>query len=363
VSPVLDTIPAGTGSAIVSVGPIYNCLSDFAEGAHIFIRTDRGMLDPLGLTPSVFGGRYVVLDSTGQAEVTLDAAGVMAGGEAKVHAWHEAERSRGAASVFITDDYRRPVVWMQSPVGTVEGLVDSVVLTFSEVMDPDRLKQIVHFEICGATQPDPVIDAVSVSSDARSVTLSLVDSLQLGDDVWTLSVVGGVGGATSVLMSTPCGRSLQSHSVLGVTDPANNRLKDALATTKDYTLEFGDVVNDSEDLACTGAPISVFRPDGDGSSLLGQTDSLTVSGAVPGSSPPYAYLASVYDASGRLLRRERVLGASTHFSFVWDGRDQDERVVAPGLYELVLNALDESGNVGLACEHSVRLNNVLGVSE
>ena len=92
VEPVNNVIESGktgpAGSTVVDLGPVFDCASDPASGAQVFVRTDRAELSGGGLTYAATGGQYVLLDAAGEASVVLDAVLTTMGGAATVHAWN-----------------------------------------------------------------------------------------------------------------------------------------------------------------------------------------------------------------------------------------------------------------------------------
>ena len=126
-------------------------------------------------------------------------------------------------------------------------------------------------------------------------------------------------------------------------------------------LTFGDVPDASQNASCVGmSPLSTFRPDGDESSVVGQKDVVEVSVQTDTVTAPFSWRASVYREDGVLVRRDFFSGVSALFSFTWDGRDQNERILSPGKYVIKVHPMDASGNAGADCEHDVQLNNVVG---
>ena len=126
-------------------------------------------------------------------------------------------------------------------------------------------------------------------------------------------------------------------------------------------MQLGDVSDNSFEAVCVGVTEERFRPDGDGSSALGLKDSIAVEAEVSSGSTPELWRGSVFDSQGTLIYRSNFASSSSSHTFVWDGRDQGEKIQDPGLYQIHVDAPDRAGNVKSGCVRNIILDNEEGV--
>ena len=359
-SSIKPTLTTAAGMSVVDIGPVFSCNGDFADTGTVFLRADRGTLAGTELLSSGGAGQYVVLDAFGESNIEINAVDFKSGGTASIHAWVNSGAAAGGAVLEVDDDALPPQVWDQSPAGTNTDEVNVLSVRFSEPMERTTLAKPSHFEVCNSSLGMVSISSVDVSDDDRRVTLYLANFIELGDDVWRFAVPARPG--SSGLFTTPCGQTLNPAVFGGVTDTRGLVLDGnwSGSTGSHYVLDFGDVSDDSEDVSCGAMSAWEFSPDGDEGAGTGQADSVSVKAITDSGLAPVWWVASVRDAGGTEIRKVREAVFSPSHDWIWDGRDQGERVVEPGEYQVELLTEDGSGNQGASCVQTVVLNNQMG---
>ncbi len=317
VTPAATTVASGATTAVTVAAT--DCAGDVASAGTVFVWSDLGVVaGPL----STGSGLSLTLDGAGAGtfDVTFDSGYATTASVAVAGASGEAF---GAADVVVTGDSVRPVVVSVTPVGTWTDAVSEVTVAFSEPMFAANFTALA----VSLTGPDGAITtALAVSSDGRTLTVTPTDTLDPAAGTYTLT------------LST------------NVRDVAGNRLSgDWSGNSASWTSTFGDVPSTVGDLgaACSfGA--SAIRPDGDdGDGAEADVVDMTLSATT---APSWWSLAVTSPEGDRLLTT-RVAGARTDWS--WDARGEDGRIVAEDSYEVVVSAVDVSGNEGEACAKTV----------
>jgi hypothetical protein len=331
-TPVDASIQVGVGATTIDVTGATTCTGDPASGATVRVWSDRGEIT--GATASGSALR-VTLDATGSGSFTLDAAGAVAGGTATVQAGVGEGQAWGSTEVLFTDDGKRPTVWEQSPRGDTAGNVSQIVLTFSEAL---RASTVVtsNFTVSG---PAPASIASADLDDTKTVvTLTLSSPVDAGLGTWTVTAL--------------------SSSAAAVTDPEGNRLDGTwTGGTSAYVGTFGAVASTADEVTSCAVSRSRFRPDGDdGAGVESDDVDLSFSSA----STPEWWVLSVWSAEGELVRREFVSAVASSEVWTWDARDGTERVVDDGIWTIVVDSDDGSGNRGGSCATTVTVDNGTG---
>ncbi len=313
-----DTIEAGVGSTSVEVHDLRDCTGVLAVGAEVAFRADRGEL--VGLAPGAFG---LVTEVEGNGDVAID-WGNAQGGPGALWAWSEDGAAGGRAEVTVTGDLLRPHVLAQDPVGTVSGMIDSVLLTFDE---PLQFSSVTagNFSVTG---PVP-ITVVSADLDVTGTEVLLTLGAPVDADAGVYSVTAW------------------SNPSLAVRDEAGNRMDGAwLGAASSYVGAFGALPDTRVAVStCAVSPV-LFRPDGaDGPDQEADTVEFTFEA----SETPERWVLSVWDTELSPVREAVVQGVGISESWIWDGRDRTGRVVPGGNYMLEVSAEDASGNLGLPC--------------
>lgn len=311
---LLDATP----EVLVDIAGVGDCLGDPVAGGALRVWTDRGTLS--GVNPSGSGLR-VVTDGAGTAQVALDFSQALAGGDALVRV-QGPTAVRGSAMVAVTGDLQPPEVRDQDPKGGIETIVSTIRLTFSEPMAPATMVPAA-FSVGGAS-PATVISVLPVTPSV--VDLVLDPALSPGSGSWFVRVQPSV------------------------TDLAGN----ALAGTWDgpgvaYEGRFGvDAEVAPVDVCVPSTPS--FRPDGDDGEGQ-EADAVVVD--LESAATPAWWVASVRAATGALVRRTWLVPDGRVDSWAWDGRDDGERVVAPGTYTVAIDAEGTEGSRGGECSTTV----------
>jgi hypothetical protein len=322
----VSTLAIG-GATVISVVGATDCAGDPAGGASVLLATDRG--DVTGAAPTG-EGLSIKLDPQGDGLAGLDLASATTGGAGRVHAAVFSGAALGDAEFLATGDDARPIVWSQSPSGDTAGLVDTVILGFSEPM-LDASVVVSSFAITG---PDPAsIATATLSSDGRTVTLGLTAPIDAGAGTWSVT---GVSTPTS-----------------GLRDEAGNRLDGTwTGAPTSYVGTFGDLPAAIGPVLSCSTDQDAFRPDGDDGA---GPEADAVQFAFDAAATPVWWVVSVEDAAGAVIRRTWFPGTAPAGSFAWDGRDQGGRIVAAGGYTLRVDADDGFGNRGGDCATAARV--------
>ncbi len=307
-----------TGVASLGVVAATTCRRAPAAGALLHVRTDLGEL----VGPSPTGrGLALTLDPSGSASFGLDASTTPSGGFARVVAWSD-DAGGGDVLVPISGDASSPVVWSQSPQGAFVVPVDEVRVVFSEAMD-DRTLSPASVALLGAGAP--AVTDVVLDVDGVTATVSLAGPVAPGTS-WTLQLLPAV------------------------TDVAGNGLAGTWgALPAAYRGAFGQAGQVDGVGACS-RDRDAFSPDGDDAAGI-EADTVTLSFSSP--TAPAWWVVSVRDEVGTVVRQTHLPPAGAVDAWVWDGRDQDGRVVPGGTYTLRVEPEGNLGNRGSSCTRSV----------
>lgn len=320
VTPSASTVTAG-GTVTVDLAAT-DCAGDVAAGATLRLRADLG--EPAATATGT--GLEVTLDAAGAATVDWDFPTGYAADVATLAIASATGSAQGSAEVAVTGDTVRPTVAAMDPSGATTGEVDRIVVTFTDPMLD------TNFTTTGATRTvvlsgPTTAPALTASLDDTATVLTITPSSPIDADlgVWTLRLT------------------------LNVRDTYGNRLSgDWSGSAADFTGTFGATGSALPTLSGCSRSGSTFVPDGDdGTGVEDDTWTLTPSTSA---SPTWWWL-EVEDADGERVRVVRVDGSQT--AVEWDGRGDDGRVVAPGDYTGRLYAVDDWGNLGLACTQEV----------
>jgi hypothetical protein len=319
-TPADESVLTGSGDTSLSIDGVVDCSRDPAANQTLFVRSDRGELTGVVGTGA---GLEVTLDQDGDVTFGLSATTAESGGVATIRAW--TDEAGGSASVTLSGDNLRPVVWSQDPSGETADLVDEIRLVMSEpLLDTSVL--VDRFEVSGG-----VVESVMLEDAGNVVLLTLEEA------------VDGVLAGYSVAVSK------------NVRDVAGNRLDGTWAGVADeYLGAFGNVANTASAAEGCTPDTSVFSPDGD-DGFDGEADGVVV--PLTSVATPAWWLLSVVDETDTLVYRTRVSGTSAS-QWRWNGRDASEQVVDAGRYTIEVDAEDSAGNLGGACNAAVDL--VLG---
>jgi hypothetical protein len=326
ITPIASSYVVGVDQAELSIGPGLDCAGDIAENAGVYLRSTRGT--PLGGVESSTGLAYD-LDSDGNASVLVDHSGEVMGGIADLLLWTDSGAGAGAVSWEVTGDDMRPTVWSISPVGLVVDDVTSVLITFSERI---YYANIGHYGLSG---PSGVfIDTVSLVDGGYGVSMTL-------------------SGVIDPFLGTHTGFANNL-----IRDIAGNRLDGGYnGVASDFLWSFGTTPSVAPDiLSCTVDQVTI-HPDGD-DGLGVEQDTVTVE--MSADSTPTMWLLSVETESGELIQRTRFGAVDMFDQWVWDARGVGGAIVDNGFYELIVEAVDEYGNVGDSCSAFVAVDNAGG---
>jgi hypothetical protein len=125
----------------------------------------------------------------------------------------------------------------------------------------------------------------------------------------------------------------------------------------DFLWSFGTNPSVAPDILSCAVDQETIRPDGDDGLGIEQ-DTVTVE--MSADSTPTMWLLSVETESGDLIQRTRFDAVDIFDDWRWDARDVDGAIVENGFYELVVEAVDEYGNVGDSCSAFVAVDNAGG---
>lgn len=333
VVPQQSTFSTGLGTVAVDIIGVTDCARDVASGGQVRLWVDKGEL----VGPVASGeGLEVTLDVNGDALFDWSATPILTGGMATLQLWVPSGAAGAWVSVDAIGDDRRPMVWSQSPLGEELGLVDEVVLAFSEPLLPASVAP-AFFAISGPTS----VGILSAGLEAADQEVRLVLD----------TTVDGMAGAWLVTATQD------------VRDASGNRLNgDYSGSASDYQGTFGDVSVPIDVVSCGEASTSrsLFRPDGD-DGLDNEADFISI--PLTTASAPAWWEVSVYEeTTGVLVQRERVTPLGSVDSWSWDGRDASDRVVHNGQWTIDVIPVDGVGNSGLGCSVDVTVDNRLGVN-
>lgn len=317
VTPTLATVDVGDPPFQVDLTNIEECSGDPASGAGVRLRTSLGRL--LLATPTG-AGLEVIASATGEAALALDPGAVTTEGTADLVAWVPSGTAGGRGAVLMEDDNARPEVWTQQPAGLELGLVDEVSLVFSEPL----LGPTVDIGNISLTGPGASA-VVGVSSTGTEVLVDIDPPADGSAGIWTLTV-----------------------SDL-VRDTSGNKLDGAWNGGHDpYVGRFGDVVPAVTAISCALAPgtSATFRPDGDDGTGA-EADVATVQ--LYGTQVPSWWVFDVFDGASTLLRSDRIIPLGASDTVVWDGRDEQGKIVPNGSYRLEIVPEDALGNREAGC--------------
>ncbi len=304
----------------VRVSEIETCHGVAAAGTPVRVRTDRGAL--LDLVPTGLGLEGAS-DALGVLAAKLDVSGTSTGGTTTLTAWSPGRTAFGSASFTVLGDNKRPTVWRMTPEGALGVPADTIDIRFSEPLDPSSLST-------GAVDlrgPVPMGWTAALVDGDRTLRVYPDQALLPEAGQWVLRV----------------------ESI--VTDRAGNPLDGAW---RGQASAFEGLIGGS------GTPVVVsscqldavvLEPDGDPG-----TDALSderVGFSFTAATVPAWWGLEVRDADGQPLVITQVAGNASSGSWVWDGRDTGGRVVGAGFYTVSVQAEDDRGNRGNACERTV----------
>jgi hypothetical protein len=317
----------GQDTAELLVDAATDCAGEPAAGGRVFLRTDRGSLT--GVTASG-GGLVVELDETGSASAGLDLTRALGGGAGVVTAWAAHPAAAGAVAFDAIGDKLHPRVISQSPEGYASGSIPSVRVTFTEPIDPGSL-DLQAFKFFG-----PSVASVAFVEQPQPHVL----------DVFPSSPIAAASGRWTLQIGDQ------------VTDLAGNGLDgadDGEAST--YAADFGAVSSSAPTGATCSTDRATFRPDGDeGAGIEADRSRISLSGTGVGS-----WRIEVVDPQGLAVRHARVeVSSSGAASFDFDGRDNTERVLPDGTYNVVARPRNDDGTAGATCVVAVSIDNRRG---
>lgn len=320
VTPSASSVAAG-GTITVDLAAT-DCAGDVAAGATLRLRADLG--EPAATATGT--GLEVTLDAAGAATVDWDFPAGYAADVATLSVASATGSAQGSAEVAVTGDTVRPTVATMDPIGATTGLVDRIVVTFTEAMLETNFTTTGSTRTVVLTGPSTA-PALTASLDDTATVLTITPATPIDADlgVWTLRLT------------------------LNVRDTYGNRLSgDWSGSAADFSGTFGPTGSALPTLSGCSRSASTFVPDGDDGAGV-ERDTWTLTPTTSGS--PTWWWMSVEDADGERVRVVRVDGTRTEVE--WDGRGDDGRVVEPGDYTGRLYAVDDWGNLGLACTQEV----------
>lgn len=325
-----DGYPAGPISVTAAATSVANgasttvtvratdCTGDVASGETVHLWADLGTASgiPTG------SGMELGLNGAGLATTTWS---FDAGYETEATLHVGTNTSYGSVSVAVTGDTIRPHVLEVGPSGLTTSDVELIQVRFSEPMLIDNL----------------TTSTVLLNSSTGTVP---VESLTLDDDLTTLTVTPEaiLDGTSDVFTLT-----LSAN----VRDLIGNRLDGGyLGLAGAFSTVFGAVESAPPEITACTPSADRFVPDGDDGAGE-EADSVTLS--LSSTDVPTWWLLEVRDPAGSLTRSYRYSGSLSTIG--WDGRGNDGRIVAAGLWELSVRALDANDNLGTACTTEVEL--------
>jgi hypothetical protein len=305
----------------VSIVGAKTCREVWAANTELFVRTDRGALSGVVTGSS---GLLVSLNGVGDAAFRLDASGLDVGGAATLYADVPSEAAQGVEVVQLLGDRRPPHVWSQDPKGGIAVPYNTVVLGFSEPLDP-LFVSTSGFSVTGQSAPNLV--QVIWQASPPEATLVLDANLQPGQ-------------AYVVLANTQ------------LRDLAGNRLDGAwTGAGTGYTGPVGVATNVSPIVTCS-LSTPEFRPDGaDGAGR--EADFVELSW-IAGSSPAW-WVIEVLDDADEVVEVQYLVPGGLVDSWTWDGREAGGRIVDPGPWTVRVAAEVNLGDRSLPCERVVDL--------
>lgn len=319
VTPSASAVAAG-GTLTVDVAAT-DCAGDIAAGATLHVRADLG--EPAAT--STGAGLQLTLDASGVA--TFDWDFPTAYGElATLSVGSPTGSGQGSAQVEVSGDTARPMVVEVEPAGDHAGDVDEIVVTFTDPMLESNFLTSGSSATISLTGP-ATAPALTASLDESGKVLTLTPASAIDADLgtWTLRLT------------------------LNIRDELGNRLSgDWSGNAADFTVTFGATGVALPAFGGCGRSASTFTPDGDDGALA-EADSWSLTPTVS-ASPSWWWL-EVVGEDGARVRSAREVGTETFVT--WDGRGDDGRVVETGQYTGWLYGVDTAGNVGLACQQAV----------
>jgi hypothetical protein len=218
---------------------------------------------------------------------------------------------------FVGDD-RRPLVWDMDPAGDTAGLVDTVVLRFSEPLLAGSVVPTA-FTVAG---PFAVTVLTAVPSGS-TVTLTLDPDADADAGTWTVTAADTLRDAAGNFL-----------------DGAGTGLR------SDFVGRFGDLPSQASPVSGCAPTPTTFRPDGDDGA---GNESDDVVFGLDSNEAPFRWVATVHGAGDTVLRRDRLVPAGANDTWTWDGRDAGGRILADGAYVVTIDAEDADNNLGGAC--------------
>jgi hypothetical protein len=306
-------VSAGAGTEVTLRA--LDCRGDVAAGEDVAVRADLGTLD----ADATGEGLVIGLDALGMATFTWSFP-VDEDGEATLEVGTGG--ACGSTTVSVTGESRLPQVVEMTPAGEVQGTVSRLYVELDDlILDYDAL-----YDAATLSGPGGVVGVdVSIADDGRTLEIVPASTVDAGAGIWTLTLTDDVR------------------------DDDGNRLDGAWSGARgSFVGTFGDVPVDAPATDGCAADAARFVPDGDDGAGE-EADEVTL--AVSAASTPSFWWWRVYDDAGERVRNGRAAG--TDAAIVWDGRDDDGRVVSSGEYTVRVVAVDEWDNAGEACTEAV----------
>ena len=309
----------------------FDCAGDVAAYGTLLVRTTIGEITA-GATASG-QGLALTLDSAGQGQLTWSVASSLRGGISEIITGREGSIAYGAAGITAVGDDAVPVVLELDPGGASQEITDTLLVRFDEAMRDASLSgtNVTLSDSAGALD----IDSIGLDTDGTTATITLVDSVDLAADVYTLELADQVR------------------------DEAGNRLDgDWDGVSSSFVIELGDVADSAPDVIACSPDTTTLRPDGDDQPATDEADLVEVD--LTADSGPAWWLIEVFDAAGLERYREWVAAGSAGPELVsWDARDQSGGILPNGSYTMAFSAADSYLDLGMSCEVDIVIDNVV----
>ncbi len=300
-----------------------DCTGDLSAGGTVLLRVNIGEIDASPVEISESGaGLELVLDGDGVGTFEWSVESQSFAGDGTLFVGVESGSAYGQENVSVTGDSVPPTVLDVRPSGTLGGLFDEAEIIFSEAM----LSTSLHTGTVEITDPDGNVvdvDSVQLSADGTELLMALAQEGSGTDGVWELGLSSNIR------------------------DDSGNRLDGRYSgSASAFSIEFGDVLDDSQDVSSCSASPSVFHPDGD-DGLAEEADGTVLTYAAP--TMPGWWEIDIMDDAGERVWLVRVPASSASSSYEWEGRGLDGIISASGGYIGVVTALDNYWNAGASC--------------
>lgn len=302
----------------VTIQGVGDCLGDPISGGQVRVTTDLGRV--IDAVPSG-RGLMATTDAQGLAVATLDLSAVERGSTTTVRVGGVAP-VRGSVVLQVTGDDQPPEVREQTPKGAFTGSVSTIEVRFSEPMDPAMLVPTA-FSVTG---PTPVNVVFVLKPDPQRVQLVLDPALFVDENGYTLRIA-------------PTVKDVAGNALAGTWGAAGVPYLGRMGIDADVA----PVSSCVPDLAR-------FRPDGDDGAGI-EADAVEIS--IESASSPAWWVATVRNESGAMVRQTWIVPEGAEDVWIWDGRNDQGRVVPSGTYAVSIDAEGNEGNRGGACSASV----------